>query len=178
MTEIWKQIKNEPGYEVSSLGRVRSYRVKGYNRQFNARPLYRKVDISYWGYPEVRLFVGGTSKKYRIHRLVAEAFLPNVETKQEVNHIDGDKTNNAVGNLEWVTRSENMEHVFRILKKPTMRGGRNGRARLKDHDVQSIKELWVTGKVRQKDLASKFHVARSTINAIVNNYNWKHLQPS
>lgn len=72
-----------------------------------------KPDINNFGYCRVRL--GG--KRYFVHRLVAEKYLSNPEGKEQVNHIDGDKLNNAVSNLEWVSASENQRHRRNVLKK-------------------------------------------------------------
>lgn len=65
------------------------------------------------GYARVELWQNGSGKKYLVHRLLAEAFIPNPEGKPQVNHIDGDKANNALENLEWVTQSENQLHAYR-----------------------------------------------------------------
>lgn len=67
------------------------------------------------GYLKVRLWSGQKYKNFFVHRLVAEAFIPNPENKPQVNHIDGNKTNNNIFNLEWVTQSENMRHCFDVL---------------------------------------------------------------
>ena len=71
------------------------------------------------GYPSVRITHRGNVKTTSVHRLVAETFIPNPENKETVNHIDGDKTNNHVSNLEWATRGEQMQHAYKLgLKKP------------------------------------------------------------
>jgi hypothetical protein len=70
------------------------------------------VQKSKAGYLRVELWDKGRGKKHSIHRLLAEAFIPNPEGKPQVNHIDGDKTNNALSNLEWVTQSENQKHAY------------------------------------------------------------------
>lgn len=72
------------------------------------------VQKSKAGYLRVELWDRGRGKKHSIHRLLAEAFIPNPEGKPQVNHIDGDKTNNALSNLEWVTQSENQKHAYKI----------------------------------------------------------------
>lgn len=77
------------------------------------RNIILKYYFDEWKYPKVRLFSNGRSIEKTIHRLVAEAFIPNPLGKTEVNHIDGNKLNNQVENLEWVTRSENELHAFR-----------------------------------------------------------------
>lgn len=72
-----------------------------------------KPQLSKNGYVRLELWERGTGKKHLLHRLLAGAFLPNVENKPQVNHIDGNKQNNAIENLEWVTQSENQIHAYR-----------------------------------------------------------------
>lgn len=108
--EIWKDIKDLQGlYQISNKGKIRSY--------FNDFRILTP-QVSKNGY--LRIIV--KNKHYSIHRLVAETFIPNPQNKPEVNHKDGNKENNCVNNLEWVTRSENQIHSYRILKNiPSMK---------------------------------------------------------
>lgn len=109
MMEIWKDVKNFSGlYKISNLGRVYSVKSK---RIMQNRP--NKIR----GYVLVSISFDGIVKKIPVHRLVAEAFIPNPEKKPEVNHIDGNKANNNVENLEWATKSENILHSKRILHR-------------------------------------------------------------
>lgn len=83
-----------------------------------------KQQVGGLGYVRVELWENGKGRKYLVHRLVAQAFIPNPERKPQVNHIDGDKSNNKISNLEWVTQSENQIHAYRCglqrgYKKPT-----------------------------------------------------------
>lgn len=95
MIEIWKQIKGYDEYQVSNLGRVKSkYRV------LTATPTDK-------GYLRVNITKKGKSKSFRVHRLVAEAFIPNPDNKPQVDHINTDRTDNRVENLRWVTGKEN-----------------------------------------------------------------------
>ena len=112
MLEIWRDIKNYEGiYEVSNLGRIKSISRNGTIKE-NRILKPNKV----MGYSQVGLQKYGTRKHKKIHRLVAEAFIPNPENKKEVNHKDGNKANNCVDNLEWVTTSENQLHSYYELK--------------------------------------------------------------
>ena len=112
MLEIWRDIKNYEGiYEVSNLGRIKSISRNGTIKE-NRILKPNKV----MGYSQVGLQKYGTRKYKKIHRLVAEAFIPNPENKKEVNHKDGNKANNCVDNLEWVTTSENQLHSYYKLK--------------------------------------------------------------
>lgn len=107
----WKIIKEATNYEVSSQGEVRNRITKN----------ILKGRLTKGGYLQVSLKIDDTGKftnKY-IHRLVAQSFINNPEEKKEVNHIDGDKTNNNIKNLEWVTPSENQKHKHSIGIKKT-----------------------------------------------------------
>ena len=106
MTEIWRSIKDYPGYEVSNLGRVRSF-------NFNRVRIKTLITHKPTGYITVYLYKHNKIKNAKVHRLVAQAFIPNSENKPQVNHIDGDKTNNKADNLEWCTPSENQRHANR-----------------------------------------------------------------
>lgn len=117
MEEIWKPIDGTGGmYEVSNTGKVRSLNYLGHGK---TQELSLTTDKK--GYIRVSLYKKtGKRKSERIHRLVAKAFLENPDKKPEVNHIDGDKKNNAVWNLEWATPSENTRHAYKNgLKEKT-----------------------------------------------------------
>lgn len=107
--EIWKKIKTHPTYLVSNLGGIKN---TAYNKERILKP--SKNDQ---GYLVVDLFNDNCNrrrKNHKVHRLVAELFIPNPENKLEVNHKDGNKQNNKVDNLEWATKSENTKHAYRI----------------------------------------------------------------
>lgn len=116
MQEIWKPIKDFEGlYEVSNMGNVRSlnYRCTG---EIKILKLCKDKD----GYMVVNLYKNKKLYRKSVHRLVAATFIPNIDNKPQVNHIDGDKTNNRVSNLEWCTNSENQHHAWATgLKKIT-----------------------------------------------------------
>lgn len=99
---MWKPIEGYEGYEISNSGNVRNK----HGRQL--KPIINKN-----GYAYVNLYREGSMKHIFIHRLVAIAFLPNDSKRQFVNHIDGIKTNNTAGNLEWCTSRENNLHAIR-----------------------------------------------------------------
>jgi hypothetical protein len=106
MIEIWKPIKDyEEHYEVSNTGKVRSY-------YYGNKPKLIKPYITNKGYFRVGLRKNKIRKGYSIHRLVAETFLIKIDGKEHLNHIDGNKLNNHVSNLEWCTNSENIKHAF------------------------------------------------------------------
>lgn len=130
MKEIWRSIPKRPSYQVSNFGRVRTIEREVISKSktcihkkriFKSRLLY--ILNNGHGYSVVCTQINNKKKNYYIHRLVAELFIPNPENKKEVNHKDGNKWNNNVGNLEWSTRSENCLHAYKNgLKLPTRRG--------------------------------------------------------
>ena len=109
MQEIWKTVIIDgeiyENYEVSNLGKIRSL---NYNRSGEVKEL--RLIVSKGGYLTVNLCKDGKYKMYTVHRLVAFAFIPNddSENKTDVNHIDEDKSNNTVENLEWCTKKQNI----------------------------------------------------------------------
>lgn len=122
MQEIWKEIKDYPNYQVSNLGRVKTLKYySNIHKKYYDRELILKEKDNKYGYKFISLGCGkrGERKNIAIHRLVAQAFIPNPNNYKEVNHIDGNKSNNKVNNLEWCTRQENVLHSYKLgLKKP------------------------------------------------------------
>lgn len=108
MQEIWKDIAGyENLYQVSNLGNVISlFRTN--------KPKTLKPTPSNCGYYKVQLYKNGHPQMFYVHRLVAEAFIPNPNKKSQVNHIDGIKSNNCLTNLEWVSPSENQKHSISL----------------------------------------------------------------
>ena len=116
MEEIWKDIKGYEGYyQVSNLGRVKSLsrKQRNWRCEFVTKEKILNPYYDTHGYRVVSLRKNNTNKKISVHRLVGKAFIPNTENKPEINHIDGNKENNVVTNLEWVTYSENLIHAWR-----------------------------------------------------------------
>lgn len=117
MEEIWKDIDGYDGaYQVSNLGRVKSFKCK--------EPRILKP-WSAAGYLQVELWSNGIGKRFKVSRLVAFAFIPNPENKPEVNHVDRNKLNNCVENLEWATRLENQRHAIVTGLRKTNKRSRN-----------------------------------------------------
>lgn len=161
--EIWKDIKGlEGSYQVSNLGRVKSLarvikRSDNKIQTFKERILKVLPDNN--GYSRVSLPINGKQTKVRIHRLVAKAFIDNPDNRLQVNHIDGNKSNNHITNLEWCTTKENVIHAYKIgLKKPTNR-------KLTEEQILEIKNSSLKGVV----LTKKFKVSKGLISNIKNN---------
>lgn len=120
MTEIWKEIPGYKGkYFVSSLGRILSKQNKYGKGDKILRPL-----VSAGSYLRIHLCVDKRVDDQPIHRLVANAFIPNPKNKPQINHIDGNKHNNSVTNLEWCTPKENSRHRDLVIWKGEHRGGK------------------------------------------------------
>lgn len=120
-TEQWKPISGYEGlYEISNKGRVKTllrkyYAGHGNNQEFEIKEAFLKqVKSKTGGYMVATLTKNAKSKKIKVHRLVAEAFIENPEGKPFVNHIDFDPKNNNLNNLEWCTQSENMLHSSKM----------------------------------------------------------------
>jgi hypothetical protein len=162
--EIWKEISIEnedtTGYYISSLGRFKNKKgvIMSNYKPHHSGYIYLRVNI----------------KKYALHRLVAMMFLPNTENKPFVNHKDGNKTNNSLDNLEWVTCSENNFHAHKIgLKKVYTR-------KIIQYDLE-MNEIKKYNKI--KDASEDLNICYSSIKAVLYNkqntaggFIWKYLE--
>lgn len=173
VAEEWRAIKGYEGlYEVSSLGRVRSlgrvlnYLSRGVNvaRRIPSRIMSQANSSN--GYKQVTLCDGDRHTIFRVHRLVAIAFLPNPSNYPEVNHKDEDKTNNSATNLEWCN------HIYnsRYGNKPP-RGEKNGMAKLSLMQVKDIRKRRRNGEPL-KTIASDYGVSVNHVCNIAKGKRW------
>ena len=161
--EIWRDVVGyERLYHVSNFGRVKSFH--------NGKTIIRKPALSN-GYLKVSLCKDGSIRTHKIHTLVARAFIPNPKDKPFVNHIDADKTNNCVRNLEWTTQTENMQHASRmgLLKHRGLKGSDNPSSKFSDEDIRYIRENCILGSKEfgTEAFAKIFGVHSKTISRIV-----------
>lgn len=161
MNEIWKQYANSY-YSVSNLGNVRNDTTGKQLKTFSSNNSYCQLD----------LFHDTVRERVLVHRLVAIVFIPNLENKPFVNHIDGNKQNNCVDNLEWVTPSENSIHA--IETGLVLRGEEKSSAKLTTADVLAIQEGFRLG-VKDFELAEHYGVTSGVISSIRLGKTWKHV---
>lgn len=182
VTERWvSAVGWEGAYEVSSLGRIRS--IDRQITQTNGATYFRKgqlIKSLLYGrnYLSVLLqVVGGKKQCLTVHKMVAKAFLPNPDGKPYVNHIDLNKTNNCVENLEWVTPSENLIHAIAAGAKkppPVTFGEANVRSKLTAAAVIAAREAH-RGGTSIKDLARENGVSVPAMYQAVKGIGWAHI---
>lgn len=176
MDEIWKDIKGYEGYyQVSNFGRVKSlarYRIGSYGKPQKVYEKILKQTIMNNGYLTVVLSNNKIYKQKLVHRLVAETFILNLENKKEVNHINGDKTNNHVTNLEYVSHHDNQKHAS--INNLMAVGEKHGRHKLIENDVLEIRKL--KGILSYSKISKKYNISIAMISLIINNKNWKHIK--
>lgn len=162
--EEWKNITGFPNHYINIKGEVLSY-------ELSSKGKYLKGCVDRRGYVRFKLGHKGYVKTKKGHRLVAEAFIENPENLPQVNHIDGDKTNNGVENLEWCDNAENMKHAVdsNLIKNKLEK---HVHAKLKNKDILAIREMYKEGN-SQTDISKIFGVDPSSISKIVNNKSWK-----
>lgn len=160
MKETWKPVKGYENYFVSDLGRVKTKQGR-----------YKKINYGICKYGYLDLWKDNKSKRFRIHRLVAEQFVPNTYNKEQVNHIDGNKKNNQANNLEWVTPKENIQHAINNNLSSIKFGSRNHSAKLTESDVSYIRAVAKKTKT-VRELAEQFNVSTTNIYNIINNKKW------
>ena len=164
--EIWKDVPFDSNYKVSNYGRIFSKRTNK----------ILKGELTEKGYIRVALT---EHKRYLVHCIVARTFIPNPENKPQVNHIDGNKQNNYVDNLEWCTQSENMRHALKTGLKIMPKGKDVYNARLvyqydKNNNLIKRWECMSTAsqklKISQRDIVRVCKGKRKTCGG----YIWKY----
>lgn len=157
-----KSFKFIPGYEglyaVSARGNVYSC-ITAQGRRLGILKPYIKND-----YLAVNLYKENLCKHFYIHRLIAGVFISNPNNLKEVNHIDCDKHNNALKNLEWCSRKQNLNHAYAHGLKRT--GELHGMHKLTNEDVIEIKELCQNSLFSQTEIAQMFSISQSNVSAI------------
>jgi hypothetical protein len=167
-SEIWKPIKGfESLYLISNLGRLKSFHRDKINGKVINPTLTTK------GYFHVHLYRAGEKITARIHQLVAQAFIGDCPKDHQVNHKNGNKTDNRASNLEYLTMSENIEHAkFSGLYT---KGTKRPASKLTENDVREIRKL-SKQKLSSRKIGEMFGVGKTVILRIRNGENWKHVK--
>jgi hypothetical protein len=180
-TEFWKPIQGWLGYDVSTKGRVRTFKKRQGARRLRGgwamtnEPQIRKACPDGEGYLYVSLCGEGRKRECpKIHRLVAQAFIPNVDNLSEVNHKTGLQSDNRDRNLEWVTRSQNIQHADRNGLRVLPKGEKTVNAKLTDVVVLQMRQRARAGEPTSH-LAQEFGVNWKTASHAISGQTWKHL---
>lgn len=157
-------------YEISNMGRLRSY-YKGKWPQ--VEPTILDCGLNYKGYRRARLVKNGRSRSLRISRMVLEVFSGPCPKGMQCAHLDGNRTNDVITNLKWVTPKENQSHRF--SHGTAIYGERCHLSKLKDKEVIEIKKRLLLGE-RGCDLAVEFGMSRPAMSSIKNGRSWAHVE--
>ena len=166
--EIWAWIEGyEDDYQISNYGRVKSLK--------HGKEKILKPSLLREGYLKVELSLNNNQEQKLIHILVAKAFIPNPENKPQVNHIDSDKFNCCVENLEWATVSENTIHAYKNNLIKTLRGQKKSQAKLTDEQARYCRAVYkeYDKKLGIRALAKKFNISETSISKIVSRKSYK-----
>lgn len=178
-SEQWRDICQWEGfYQVSNCGRVRSLDRNCRQRGGTTRVLAGRIlkgRVNNCGYRVVPLSHLGRLEVLQVSRLVVRAFIGEIPPGMQVNHIDGDKTNNAVENLEIVTPSQNIAHARQTGLVNQKYGDKTANAILNDETVKAIIRALKHGTKTQAQLARDHGVNKSTVHLISKRKNWRHL---
>lgn len=189
--EQWKVIPEWPAYAVSNVGRVKRVVPCPMPNGRGFKPMnVLKTDQDTSGYLRVCLYArNGIKRHMLVHRVVLTTFVNPPKSSEVANHLDGDKRNNRLSNLEWTTPSRNEQHAIKLGLKPVgdhhwsrlhpervARGSRNGCAKLTEEIVGSIRRQYVRRYGNLTRLAKQYNVSVSVIWDVVNNNRWRHVK--
>jgi len=174
--EVWQAIPDWEGfYEASDWGSIRSLprTVNGSHGSTQKRPGVVRKLMWTGRYYQVRLSAEGRQSYPTVHSLVAGAFLGQRPPGAQINHVDGDRRNNRVSNLEYVTAGQNSIHAFRLGLATPRSGEAHGASVLSEGDVRRIRSN--PANLSFRDLALTFGVSVPTIYDVLTRRSWKHI---
>jgi len=170
--EEWEPIvERELLYSISNFGRAK--RTKSGQHTHDGKLLKPALDKD--GYQVINLIEDGRRRTLKIHRIVLGSFIGQCPEGMQVNHKDGDKTNNCLENLEYVTPSENMRHALKTGLRVPPRGEDQWRSKLTEEDVRKIRLLLTEG-VTQRLIADRYNICQSAISKIATGKTWAHVK--
>lgn len=173
VVEIWKDISGYEGlYQVSNKGRVKSTggRHGGFSCDIILKSHFQK------GYHKLRLYKDNTWHNFLVHRLIAIAFIPNPYNKPYINHINGNRSDNRIENLEWCTQKENIVHAHLLNLCPIRNGESIGTSKLKEFEAIEVYKLYHSKKYTNAQIAKMFNIDPTNVSTIGLRKSWKHLQ--
>jgi len=179
MKEVWRTLYNNSDYRISSLGNIVrkrktikcNYKGKPHTRVLKEKKIATHINKNKYRYTNI------AGKTCTVHRLLAFAFIKNDDPKNKtnINHKDGDRSNNSLDNLEWVTYSENSQHAYNNELRTGTLGENTKSAKLSTDDVLSIKWMLENKNMTQQEIADNFNITRSVISAIKRGVSWDYI---
>lgn len=183
MIEEWKIIPNSSNYAISNFGRVKRLEHKKWCKANNSFSLYKERILKLSndntkGYWRIRIWYGDKNVMESVHRLVAQAFIPNPDNLPQVNHIDTNKDNNYYLNLEWCTNLYNMQHAIENgLHLDRLKKIQGEKSHLNKYSEETIKRipLLLERGLKLKEIAEELKIPISLISEVKGGRAWKHL---
>lgn len=172
--EEWKDVSGYEGfYKVSNLGNIKSIDrvIQRQTSEMEIQGRQMSQHIGNRGYPMINLCINGKCKRHLVHRIIATAFITNTLNKEYVNHIDGNKKNNNVNNLEWSTPTENSIHAHEHGLANVGKGEKHRSSKLTVDKVKYIRESSKT----VRELSLMFNVSKQAIRDVKMKRSWKHV---
>lgn len=157
MEEEWKICDECDNYLISNQGKA---------RRIDSNRTLKPTNVD--GYLQVKLSKNGKVLSRKLHILVGRLFISNPENKKSINHINCNKSDNRIENLEWVTQKENIQHAWKNGLMNSKIGNNNSNTKIKEEEILAIKEMHSQG-YSQRNIAKKFAVCQATICFILNN---------